>query len=198
MIKKLYECGCFDYKKFIMDNMKKLGLNSDETIVLITMLDHYLDDSMLTNESLLKYLPFTKEKLEKALASLLERSFYEIYIIYENGIGQEKISVDSFFNKVSILLNGISNNSEDELRLVCKEVQEAVNRILTSKELEIINSLVLEDKYTLENFKKSIETLKGKGRLITIKNIVATLSNKEEINVKPNNTLIKDFFNSIK
>ena len=83
--------------------------------------------------------------------------FYEIYIIYENGIGQEKISVDSFFNKVSILLNGISNNSEDELRLVCKEVQEAVNRILTSKELEIINSLVLEDKYTLENFKKSLE-----------------------------------------
>ena len=74
MIKKLYECGCFDYKKFIMDNMKKLGLNSDETIVLITMLDHYLDDSMLTNESLLKYLPFTKANYKNTHHEIIKRA----------------------------------------------------------------------------------------------------------------------------
>ena len=33
MIKKLYECGCFDYKKFIMDNFKNyLAIDWDKAL----------------------------------------------------------------------------------------------------------------------------------------------------------------------
>jgi sugar-specific transcriptional regulator TrmB len=38
MLKKLYEKGYFDYKKFILENQKKLGLTPNEALVLMELL----------------------------------------------------------------------------------------------------------------------------------------------------------------
>ena len=77
MLKKLYECGCFDYRKYIIDNQKVLALNSDETIVLINMLDAYKSNKAMKSSELIKISGLTKAKCVKALNSLFERSFYE-------------------------------------------------------------------------------------------------------------------------
>ena len=86
MLKKLYECGCFDYRKYIIDNQKALALTSDEAIVLINMLDECKVNNAIKTSELVKLSGLTKAKCEKALDSLFARSFYEIKLVSENEI----------------------------------------------------------------------------------------------------------------
>ncbi|HIT44341.1 TPA: hypothetical protein IAA91_05845 [Candidatus Avacholeplasma faecigallinarum] len=197
MLKKLYELGYFNYQKYIIEHMKELSLNSDETIILINILDFYKDDKTLSSEKLSQRLSLTKAKIDKALASLLERQYYEIYINYDNGIGQEYISLDGFFNKAEAFIDANSSMSDDELHLVCQYISKEMNRILTSQELEIIQSMVIEDRYSLDDIKKAREVLKINKKLLTMKNLAQALVVKSEP-VKPVNNVLKDFINNIK
>lgn len=197
MLKKLYELGYFNYQKYIIEHMKELSLNSDETIILINILDFYKDDKTLSSEKLSQRLSLTKTKIDKALASLLERQYYEIYINYDNGIGQEYISLDGFFNKAEAFIDVNSSMSDDELHLVCQYISKEMNRILTSQELEIIQSMVIEDRYSLDDIKKAREVLKINKKLLTMKNLAQALVVKSEP-VKPVNNVLKDFINNIK
>ncbi len=197
MLKKLYELGYFNYQKYIIEHMKELSLNSDETIILINILDFYKDDKTLSSEKLSQRLSLTKAKIDKALASLLERQYYEIYINYDNGIGQEYISLDGFFNKAEAFIDVNSSMSDDELHLVCQYISKEMNRILTSQELEIIQSMVIEDRYSLDDIKKAREVLKINKKLLTMKNLAQALVVKSE-SVKPVNNVLKDFINNIK
>lgn len=197
MLKKLYELGYFNYQKYIIEHMKELSLNSDETIILINILDFYKDDKTLSSEKLSQRLSLTKAKIDKALASLLERQYYEIYINYDNGIGQEYISLDGFFNKAEAFIDVNSSMSDDELHLVCQYISKEMNRILTSQELEIIQSMVIEDRYSLDDIKKAREVLKINKKLLTMKNLAQALVVKSEP-VKPVNNVLKDFINNIK
>lgn len=197
MLKKLYELGYFNYQKYIIEHMKELSLNSDETIILINILDFYKDDKTLSSEKLSQRLSLTKAKIDKALASLLERQYYEIYINYDNGIGQEYISLDVFFNKAEAFIDVNSSMSDDELHLVCQYISKEMNRILTSQELEIIQSMVIEDRYSLDDIKKAREVLKINKKLLTMKNLAQALVVKSEP-VKPVNNVLKDFINNIK
>lgn len=197
MLKKLYELGYFNYQKYIIEHMKELSLNSDETIILINILDFYKDDKTLSSEKLSQRLSLTKAKIDKALASLLERQYYEIYINYDNGIGQEYISLDGFFNKAEAFIDANSSMSDDELHLVCQYISKEMNRILTSQELEIIQSMVIEDRYSLDDIKKAREVLKINKKLLTMKNLAQALVVKSE-SVKPVNNVLKDFINNIK
>ncbi len=197
MLKKLYELGYFNYQKYIIEHMKELSLNSDETIILINILDFYKNDKTLSSEKLSQRLSLTKAKIDKALASLLERQYYEIYINYDNGIGQEYISLDGFFNKAEAFIDANSSMSDDELHLVCQYISKEMNRILTSQELEIIQSMVIEDRYSLDDIKKAREVLKINKKLLTMKNLAQALVVKSEP-VKPVNNVLKDFINNIK
>lgn len=197
MLKKLYELGYFNYQKYIIEHMKELSLNSDETIILINILDFYKDDKTLSSEKLSQRLSLTKAKIDKALASLLERQYYEIYINYDNGIGQEYISLDGFFNKAEAFIDANSSMSDDELHLVCQYISKEMNRILTSQELEVIQSMVIEDRYSLDDIKKAREVLKINKKLLTMKNLAQALVVKSEP-VKPVNNVLKDFINNIK
>ena len=197
MLKKLYELGYFNYQKYIIEHMKELSLNSDETIILINILDFYKDDKTLSSEKLSQRLSLTKAKIDKALASLLERQYYEIYINYDNGIGQEYISLDGFFYNFEAFIDVNSSMSDDELHLVCQYISKEMNRILTSQELEIIQSMVIEDRYSLDDIKKAREVLKINKKLLTMKNLAQALVVKSEP-VKPVNNVLKDFINNIK
>ncbi|MBE6137021.1 MAG: hypothetical protein E7176_01310 [Erysipelotrichaceae bacterium] len=200
MIKKLYECDCFDYQKFILNNTKQLSLSADETVVLIKLLDNYKSSKIMSTNSF-KSLSLTKTHLEKALLGLLERMFYEIYINYDNGTGVEHISLDGFFAKAERLLNNKISNPDDELFQVNKYLKEEFNRLLVAKELDIVSSLVIEDCYRLNDFIRAVENLKSKDKLLSIKNIAQALAIKEEDEkpkASPAPKCVQAFFNSIK
>lgn len=199
MIKKLYEIGCFNYQKFILEHTKELSLNSDETLVLIKILDIFEKDKSLSSEDIMKRLSLTKNKTDKTLASLLERSFYEIYINYDQGTGEEYISVDGFFSKVEAIIDNKVAEPQDEMYTITQYVTKEFNRILTSKDLEILSSLVYEDRYTLEDIKLGIEKIKERKKILSIRGLVQSLStDQEKETVKPKPKVMKDFYDSIK
>lgn len=199
MIRKLYEEGYFQFQKFILDNAKALALTPEESVVLIKILEEYPRSKSLSGEALSENIALTKAKMDKALASLLERGFYEIYIHYEDGIGREYICVDGFFAKVQNILGIRKEDFQDELYRVNQYLTKEMNRILTSKELEILSSLVLEERHTLADIERVCEALKKKGKIITMRALAQGLSVKDEPQpVNPSSKVVQDFFKSIK
>lgn len=198
MIKKLYECGCFNFQKFILEHTKPLALNSDEAVILIKILEGWTKEKTLSSEALVADLSMTKAKADKALASLLERGFYEIYINYDQGIGQEYISLDGFFQKVSAILDANLPDFKDELYSINQYLTKQMNRILTAKELEILTSMVVEDRYTSDDIQKACEYLKGKGKLLSMRSLAQALAVKEEPAVRTSPKVVKDFIERIK
>ena len=200
MIKKLYEAGYFNYQDFILDNMKKLSLSPIEAIVLIKMLDEFKIDKRILIDDISNQLAEKRSDVEEAMSSLNEKSFYSVYINYDNGLGEEAASLDGFFERVELLLNNTGTQDKgDELHSIIEYLAEVFNRILTPQEIEIITSLVLDDYYSLDNFKNAVE-VKLKGRnIITVKMIAKALATKEKnTSVKPNNDMMKEFIKNIK
>ncbi len=200
MLKKLYEAGYLDYKKLILSNLRQLSLSANEALVLIKILDNFMVDRSVSLEKLQEELLISRAEIETALSNLMERNFYEIYINYDNGVGNECTILDGFFNKIKALLNNELENSSDEIFRINQLISKSMNRILTATEFEILSSLVIKDKYDYKSFDNACKLLKEKKKNITMKSIAQALVVKEDIKPTDNITssVVKDFFNSIK
>ncbi len=199
MLKKLYDCNCFDYKEFIHQNQKKLSLSNDEAMVLIQMLNVYKTKKNISVSDLAPYLNMSYNDIENVLGFLLERDFYSIYISYIDGLGEESILFDGFFTKASDILNGVVNDYQNELTTITKWLNKKLNRLLSNMELDIITSLVEEDKKTFTDFKNAYNSLESTNRVISIKTLAKALSGDNSPKQKDsNNKLVKSFMDSIK
>ena len=89
MLKELFEKGYINYEKLIIDNAKALSLKTGEILVLFKIIEQALAKKTLNVTEIRESLVISKPKLDACLARLMERSFYEIYISYENGEGYE-------------------------------------------------------------------------------------------------------------
>lgn len=200
MIKKLYNLGYFDYKNFILDNLKSLSLSTTEAIILIKILDSYKVSDQFNLELLKSQINVRKDVFETALANLLERKLYEIYLSYDNEIGTEKISLDGFFSCVEDILNNNQTFDENEVHSIIMLVSSEFNRILSSSELDILKSLIEDDRYIKSEFVESINNLKNQNRLLNIKNLSNELGKLRTTPKKKKETpdYVKNFIKSIK
>lgn len=204
MLNILFDKQYLDYKKLILDNVKSLGLSSDEALVLIKILDQYPNSKTISISALLDSLSITQKKLESTLSSLMERKFYELYIAYDNGVGQEYIRVEPLFQKIENILN---NNIEDvnynnEIYTANKFITEQFNRVLTSNELEILTYLITDEHYTIEEIKEVTNSLLVNKRNLNMKSLVNALTKKRQPAVKKevakDNEILKDFFSRMR
>lgn len=200
MIKKLFEYGYFDYKSFILDNLKGLSLSTTEAIVLIKIIDNYKLNDKFNPEAIREKISIRKDSFETALANLLERHFYDIYLKYDNEIASEAISLDGFFEYVSNILDNNKTFNEDDTHSIVMYVSKEFNRNLSSNELEIIKTLITDDRYTMNEFKEAIEYLKANSRMINIRNLSNQLAkDKTQTNTKKETPeYVKNFIKSIK
>lgn len=204
MLNILFDKQYLDYKKLILDNVKSLGLSSDEALVLIKILDQYPNSKTISISALLDSLSITQKKLESTLSSLMERKFYELYIAYDDGVGQEYIRVEPLFQKIENILN---NNIEDvnynnEIYTANKFITEQFNRVLTSNELEILTYLITDEHYTIEEIKEVTNSLLVNKRNLNMKSLVNALTKKRQPAVKKevakDNEILKDFFSRMR
>ena len=199
MLKELFEKGYLNYHKLIIDNAKPLSLKTGEVMVLIKILDIFLYNRKLTIKDIRENLLMSKGKLDAALSSLMERSFYEIYISYDDGEGQEYISLDCLFSKLEALLSQNNVNHQDEFTKCHNLLVRTLNRILTATEIEILTSIVNDDGHDYDEIEEACKYLTSINRNITMKTLVQALNrvNKNE-DKKEVPTSVKNFFNSIK
>ena len=122
ILKRLFESDCFDYKKFILDNLKHLIIDASEAIVLIKIIEYYETTDAFNLEKLRETAPLSKKNFDEALASLLDKGFYSIYLKEENGISEEAISIEGFFDRCEQLLSSKTSNDPSELQEILRIV----------------------------------------------------------------------------
>ncbi len=181
MLEKLYELGYFNYQKFLLDNQVKLGIKSNDIIIFTKVLDNYPKTKKIKISEIKSQTGLSLNDIEKSLAKLMELDFYEIYIKYNEGIGEECIKVTPFFQKISELFtekpteikeliktdNEVNNH---EVYAIIELLQSKLNRILTSLELEKV-SVLSDEGVTYQDVLKAINSLNKKAKVISLKNI---------------------------
>ncbi len=200
MIKKLFENGYFDYHKFILDNTKTLSLTSTQAIVLMRIIDDTKYNKDFDQLRIKNGLNIRRDQFEAAIQALIEMKLIEIYLSEENGISLERISLDGFFESVDgILNNSYKTNTEDELHSIIVIAEENLGRVLFSNELEMLTSLVTEDRYSKGDFINAFNSLNEKNKSITLRSLTQELS-KQRNNPKEAKTpdFVKSFIENIK
>ena len=201
MIKRLYELGYFDYRKFIVDNQKKLSLSPLMSMVLIRALDIYkTKKTTATQEEFCDNLLISLDEADEVLSKLFEQGFYQIFTSEnDNHLVEEFVSFDGFFDKVeAVIKNDLLDEGKDDLSKTIFYLQNEMHRVLTSKEIDIVTSLVIDDKYQYDQFTKAVNYLVDHKRNITIKSICDNLSQDTKVHKKKDNKLMKDFMDKIK
>ena len=162
ILKRLFESDCFDYKKFILDNLRHLIIDASEAIVLIKIIEYYETTDIFNLEKLRETAPLSKKNFDEALASLLDKGFYSIYLKETNGISEEAISIEGFFDRCEQLLSSKTSNEPSELQEILRIVSVGLNKILIATDIEIVKSLVEDDMYTKNDFEKAFVKLNEK------------------------------------
>ena len=202
MIKKLYECGCFKYEKFILVHQKELLLTPASSVVLIQMLKEYETNKYFSVQSLKSKMMISDKEFDEAVANLLEREFYSIYIQYEDGIGREAVSLDGFFDRVKDILSGVnSKDFENDFFYVTQLIQKEIGRVLTADELSIVSSLITEDRVKVSDIEEALEYMKSRYKVLNIKNLVTSLNrfrNEVKEEEEPLPDFVKNFLDNIK
>lgn len=196
MLEVLYKKGYLNYEKIILNNAKILGLSPEESIVLIYILEDYLKTGSVSIENIQNHLLMTSNKIDKTVAALMERGFYEIYLTYDNGIGKECVSFQPLFIKIEGILSKKDTLDKFDIEKANKLLTDVLKRVLTASELEILQQLMMEDHYSYEQIAQTIETLQSAKKVISMRTITQTLANKKA-NVEPTKktpSVLKDFY----
>ena len=202
MIKKLYESGCFKYEKFILVHQKQLLLSPQACVVLIQMLKEYETNKCFSVQSLKDRMIISDSEFDLAVSNLLEREFYSVYIQYEDGIGREAVSLDGFFDRVKDILSGVnSKDLENDFFYVTQLIQKEINRVLTAEELEIVSSLITEDRVEISTIEEALDYMKNHYKVLNVKNLITSLNrlrNESHPDLEPVPDFVKDFLENIK
>ena len=201
ILKRLFEADCFDYKKYVLDNLKYLLIDANEAIVLIKIIEYYKESDVFNLDKLRETAPLSKKSFDEALASLLDKNFYSIYLREKNGISEEAISIEGFFDRCEVLLSSTNVNDAGEFQEVLRLVSINLNKILTATEIEVVKSLVNEDMYSKSDFENAFNKLKDKN-VVNIKTLVSELEKGRKNSTKPKEKKVPqgflDFVNNIK
>ncbi len=187
MLQELYLKGFLNYSKLLMEYSKALGLNAEEAFVLTKILDNYLTTKILSIEELQTQVLIKSNHLDKIVASLMERNYYEIYLSYDNGKGVECISFTPLFSRLEYLLNQEQTKDPYDIEKANQFLCKNLNRVLTANELEILENLMVEDHYSYESIVEAVEQIQSSKRVLSLKTIALTLVNKkskQEIDTK--------------
>lgn len=199
MLDKLYRKGYLDYENLILDYGKAIGLNAEEGFVLIQILKNYLKTNTLSVSSISDQVLITPAKLDKLIASLMERGYYEVYLSYDNGKGMECISFQPLFNKLERLIEEKEDLNSYDIEKANQYLSSKLNRVLTASELEILQGLMMEDRYTYDQIAQATDGILASNRTLSMRNLTSALANKR-YEVKPTKeapAAFKDFMKRI-
>ena len=199
MLETLYKKGYLDCTKIILDNAKALGLNAEESFVLIRILENYKVTKTLSLEHLQENVLITSNKIDKIVADLMERGYYEIFIAYDKGVGKECISFKPLFEKIIKVVNNEVSVDNYDLEKAARFLSSNLNRVLTSSELEILESFMTDDHYSLKDIEDATKRITDKKRVLSMRTLTQELANKDKVsNVKQEAPkALKDFFDKI-
>ena len=180
MLEKLFIANYFNYKSFIYENSLALGLNPNDSLILIYLLEEYqkgnkkIDVSKIEDKFLLH-----KKDINNSLSNLLENAFYNVVLVDKNGVLEEQITISPFFKKIEDYLN--DNNKEDTNKKIFTLIERKSKKLLTANDYDNINNLIVVDNYNYDDFNNTINYLEKAKLDVTVRNIMKYIEKKTTI-----------------
>jgi DNA replication protein len=140
----ILKMGNLSTPKFLLKNYKKLGLTSEE-FIFITYLINDGHDILLDVEKIANDMGLNNHEVLNLIETLKEKDMLTV-IVNKDGkkITSEYLSLDNFYNKVSlILVDYITNdNNKNNNNNVFETFEKEFGRTLSPMEYEIINAWI--------------------------------------------------------
>lgn len=129
----------FIIPNYIIKNYEKIGLEGLDFIMLIYFINQRSNVAFDVNKIALD-LNLDSSKVLEVINSLNEKNFISIEMKKNNGIIEEYISTDLFYNKISsMLMENVSNDKETDLYSV---FEKEFGRTLSPTEFTSINNWI--------------------------------------------------------
>jgi len=129
----------FIIPNYIIKNYEKIGLEGLEFIMLIYFINQRTNVTFDVNKIALD-LNLDSSKVLEIINSLNEKNFISIEMKKNNGVIEEYISTDLFYNKISsMLMETVSNDKETDLYSV---FEKEFGRTLSPTEFTSINNWI--------------------------------------------------------
>ncbi|MCR5786653.1 MAG: hypothetical protein K6G28_03055 [Acholeplasmatales bacterium] len=170
MLKKLYELNVINLEKLILTYSRELGLNSEELMVLLKLVDSISKQDNIVESNIAQALKMDELAVSNTIAKFIERGYLELNIVVVKGIGKEKYSLDSLFKTLEAILNDEKINSEDDSSELISYLETKFSRSLSSKEMEMALAWS-DDSISLDNVREACNQIESKGLNITITRI---------------------------
>lgn len=178
MLEELFKKGYLKYEQLIFDQAKLLGLNAEEVFVLLHILRNYLKTNTVSVDEIQGQILMSSSKLDKLVASLMERGFYEVYLTYDKGKGTECISFKPLFTMLEANLQKNNRIDTYDIEKANKYISSKMNRVLTASELEILQGFMFDDHYTFDQIAAVVDYIVANKHVLSMRSIALGLSNK--------------------
>lgn len=141
--------GTMSIPKYLFSNYKKLNITAEEFILIIYLLN--TGDIPFNPKLISVDLDIKQSKLLELINSLSEKQLISIKLEKNKiGIMEEYISLDLFYNKLSMMIVDIINQKEEKIDTnLFQTFENEFGRTLSPMEYEIINGWINE-KFTNE------------------------------------------------
>ncbi|MBD5390590.1 hypothetical protein HDR67_01140 [bacterium] len=179
MLEELYMKGYLNYENIIFDHSKGLGLNAEEAFVLIHILKNYKKTATLSVEDIQGQILMSPAKLDKFVASLMERGYYEVYLSYDQGKGTECISFKPLFEMLENILSQKTTTDSYDIEKANKYITSKMNRVLTAAELETLQGFMIDDHYTYDQIAAVVDQIVATKHVLSMRTIQMGLANKK-------------------
>jgi len=159
-LNNLIKKGGITIPSFILEQYHKFNLTLDEFVLLMYLYNYNCDSYDPTNLS--NELNLSLEKVMEVIESLSEKGFISIDVIKaNNGLMEEKINLNNFYEKIELLLMEELNEEEEKDDNLFNLIEEEFNRKLKPIEQELI--IGWQKEYSDELIKEALKeaTLTG-------------------------------------
>lgn len=172
-LKKLFETQSIVFEQLIYLHHKELDITSDEMMVIFGLLDIYKKRNSFSLSALQKRITIVQKDLGAIIDSLITKTYLHTYLDDQAQTkAKELFHLEGLFSKLEQLIDTKERvqmkPNDDGLKKVIVLLEQKLNRLLSSTELQTLRHLLETHQVTLESVIEIIEQLNDR---VSIKNI---------------------------
>lgn len=141
ILQKLYNDYNFNIELILTSEYKKLGLDSNELIILLVLFSNKSKKKVFSLASIARKVDFTQDEIAAIITNLLEKDFIEIKLETYNKKEREIYSLDKTFKQVQTMIEDeikidLQQENKSNISETISKLENKLNRILRPNELE--------------------------------------------------------------
>lgn len=186
-LKKLFETQSIVFEQLIYLNHKELDITSDEMMVIFGLLDIYKKRNSFSLSALQKRITIVQKDLGAIIDALITKTYLHTYLDDQaQSKAKELFHLDGLFSKLEQLIDKKelipkTKPNDEGLKKVIVLLEQKLNRLLTSNELQTLRLLIETHQISLESLNDIIEQLNDRASIKNIEKMMMISKNMPKV-----------------